>query len=200
MSKISFSTYLFQPFRYIAGGKSLLYGLCVLLLLALLSYWSNTYFDGVLDIHSGSTDHRDPFLVYAGCVFGSWLIAALIFYLTALILAGKSVRWIDMAGTLALAKAPVILAALLGFVPDIHYPSNPNLLDIPELMNFMRENVFWILIMSVVFTIVTIWSVVWMYKAYSVSGNLKSTKGIVSFIVALFISEIIAKIGLILLL
>jgi hypothetical protein len=206
-TKISFYAGLFQPFRYIAGGKSLLLGLGVLLLLSLLSYLTNVYFDGVLDIHVESVEKQNSFPVYAVCVFLPWLITALVFYLTALILTGKTVRLVDMAGTLALAKAPLILVTFLGFIPSIHYfPDINNYLDMNELNNlvnelmiFVQKNIFWILILLFVIMVVIIWSVVWMYNAYSVSGNLKGTKGVVSFIIALFISEVIAKIALFLL-
>jgi hypothetical protein len=194
----SFSTYLFQPFRYIAGGKSLLFGLGILLLLALLSYSGNIYFDGVLDIHFGNMNHPDAFPVYASCVFAPWLVTTLVFYLTAFILSGKTVRIVDIAGTLACAKAPGILIALAGFIPAIHYTPDLNHPDMQELMTFIQENILWILIVLFVCILITIWSVVWMYNAYSVSCNLKGSKGIVSFIIALFISEVAAKILLIL--
>lgn len=38
-----------------------------------------------------------------------------------------------------------------------------------------------------------------MYNAYSASGNLKETTGIVSFIIALFIAEVISKVLIIIL-
>jgi hypothetical protein len=202
-TKISFLSFLLHPFRYIAGGKSLLSGLGILLVLSFLSYPANIYFDGVLDIHLGNADRQNPFTVYAACVFFSWLITVPVFYLTALILTGKTVRIVDMAGTLALAKAPFIFITPLGFIPAVHRTPGMDVdkfIDINELTNFLQENILWIVILLFVFMIVIIWSVIWMYNAYSVSGNLKGNKGIVSFIIALFISEAATKAGLFLLL
>ena len=40
------------------------------------------------------------------------------------------------------------------------------------------------------------WTVVLMYKAYSVSCNIKGAKAIVSFIIGLIIAEVLSKVAL----
>lgn len=185
-------SYLFRPFQFIAGTKSLLSGLVVLFVISLLGHLSNTFFDGVLDVHYMCPDKSSALLTHVVWVFGSWILLTIIMYLTALILTGRSVRLVDMAGTLAMARIPLIGAALWGFIPAIHLCiENP-----VDLQAFANEALIPILLTlpSLVFII---WSVVLMYNAFSVSGNLKGRKGIIAFIIALLISELLSKIILI---
>jgi hypothetical protein len=193
-SKVFVANYLFRPFKYIAGGKSLIYGLTVLLLLTVLSYFANVFLDGVISIHFGALNKVYPFTVYLYCVFVPWATVSLIFYLTALLLSKSSIRLVDMAGTLALAKTPVIFAVLFGFVPATHFPDMESVksIDLQLLMTFLQDNIVVFSIMAIILIIVIVWSITLMYNAYSVSGNLKGTKGIVSFIIALTFSEIVS--------
>jgi hypothetical protein len=189
---------LIHPFRYVAGVKALWSGVLILVSMALAGYGSSTLFDGVLDIHYGTLNQSAPLLNHFLCLFVSWIVAVVIFYLTARILSGSSIRLIDFAGTLALAKTPLLIAALLGFIPALH----PDLqlthpLDIASLTTFLQENIVSVLFLLIILMFFVIVSIVWMYNAYSVSGNLKGEKSIVSFIIALIVAEIISKILLI---
>jgi len=47
------SQWLFDPFRFIAGFKALLLGLAIILISVFVGSFSNTHFDGVLDVHTG---------------------------------------------------------------------------------------------------------------------------------------------------
>ena len=47
------STWLFNPFTYVAGWNAILIGLVVILVTGYLGSLSNTHFDGVLDAHTG---------------------------------------------------------------------------------------------------------------------------------------------------
>jgi hypothetical protein len=102
-----------------------------------------------------------------------------------------------MAGTLALSQAPKIFLALFGFTPIASAMGEIvqiNAMD--TLLLFIQENIIWISIFGIVSILFILWSIFWMYNAYSVSGNLKGGKGILSFIVALILAEILSKIGL----
>ncbi|MDR1611104.1 MAG: YIP1 family protein [Candidatus Symbiothrix sp.] len=191
-AKGSLLSYLFQPFRYFAGGWSLLAGVVFLLVLSVLSYFASTIMDGVLDLHFVSLNNRIPFLPFLYCIFLSWLSAVAVFYLTARILSKSSVRLVDMAGTMALAKKPMLFGVLLGFIPSLHQMADFGT-DIQLIMSYLQNNLLLILLMSFVSLLSIIWYIILMYNAYSVSGNLKGNKGIISFIIVLFIAEIISK-------
>jgi hypothetical protein len=191
-TKGSLLSYLFQPFRYFAGGWALLCGIAFLLALSLLTYFAGAMMDGVLDLHFVSLNNRLSFLPFLSCIFLSWISAVVVFYVTARIFSKSSVRLVDMAGTMALAKKPMIFCVLLGFIPGLHQMADPGA-NIQDIMVYLQNNMLSIMLLSIFGLIFIIWTILLMYNAYSVSGNLKGTKGIVSFIIALFIAEVISK-------
>jgi len=185
---------LFTPFQYIAGVKSLLIGIVVLLALATAGYLCNVCFDGVLDIHYGSKNATPPFWEHLALVFGSWLMVSLVMYLTALILKSKA-RIVDMFGTLAMAKTPYLLAALMGLIPSLH-PDMGSRSDVmnmtmAEMQSMAGDMMIPALLSSLIVLPLIVWYVVLMYNGYSVSSNLKGAKGGVSFTIALIFSEIV---------
>ena len=193
----SVANWLFKPFTYIAGGKALIAGLVVIAVISVLGYLSGTHFDGVLDIHTGCFGESAPYWKHALFQASTWLILTTVFYITARIVTKSETRLIDIAGTMALSQAPLLFAALLGFIPSLHIClGNMDALTIEEMMSILKDNMGTLIIISVVYIIFTIWSVILKYNAYSVSVNVKGVIGISTFIAALLVAEIISKIFL----
>lgn len=192
-NKRSIKSLLFRPFQYIAGGQSLIIGIIFLLILSFAGFLTNTYFDGVLDIHFGCLETPSSFWVHFICVFASWLILSLLMYLTAFILNRKT-RIVDMFGTLAMAKTPYLLAALVGLIPSLHicFEGLSITMDREELQILMSTLLAPALISMVVIIPIIIWYIVLLYNAFSVSSNLKGSKGTIAFTIALIISELIS--------
>ncbi len=194
-SKNSIQSYLFTPFRYIAGTKSLIIGVIILLLLSVLGYWSHTFFDGALDAHYGCLTSPSLYRVHLLCILLSWISVTVVLYIAARIFSSSSVRLVDMAGTLAMAKWPMIFIALWGFVPSAHLClEGINFMDTKTILVLVQENLFGMLLTALVAIVFAVWFVVLMYNAFSVSANLKGSRGVIIFIVGLVISEIISKI------
>lgn len=193
-NEVSVWSYLFRPFRYVAGARSLIIGLATMVLLAVLGYASGTHFNGVLDIHYSCMDQASPFSFHILYQIISWFCVVGIFYLSACIFSGSKVRLIDMAGTLAMARIPLLIAAAWGFIPAVHFCSMQeiNTLDISGLLLMLKENAGWIALTLLILLPVVVWNIVLMYNAYTVSGYLKGVKGILSFIAALFVSEVLS--------
>lgn len=190
MKNENVTTWLFTPFRFIAGGKSLLIGFCIILLLSILGYCSNVNFDGVIDIHIGKETPYSTHLVH---LLSSWLILTITLFVAALICSKSKFRLIDLAGTLALSQAPLIIAALWGFIPYVQIDmGNIGVSNHNDLMVFLKDNIGVILLNSFVFIAVTIWSLVLKYNAYSVSINAKGIVAIASFSISIIISEFIS--------
>ncbi len=190
-NRIPIGNYLFKPFRYIAGMRSLVAGLILLFILSLLGYYTHTFFDGVLDVHYGCLTAPNFYLTHVLCLFFSWISATFILYIAARIFSVSSVRLIDMAGTLALAKWPLIFLALCGFIPSVHFCFADS--DMESMMQLMQDNWVWMLLIGIVSILFSIWTIALMYNAFSVSGNLKGSKGIIVFVVGLLISEALSK-------
>jgi hypothetical protein len=197
-TKKSVWNYLFRPSLYIAGGKSLLLGIIVMLILTFLGYGCFIAFDGVIDAHYLPLDKPIPLLHHVYCVFGSWAVSVLVFYITALLVSKVKTRFIDIAGTLAVAKTPYILAAVIGLIPGAHlnFGVKYDALTMQDMLAILQDNIIMVIFMSLIGIILLIWVIVLMYNAYSVSANIKGNKGILSFIVAVLVSEILSKIML----
>lgn len=173
----SLKEWLLNPFQRIAGAEALLTGLAIMLLSACIAWASNTHFDGVLDVHAGG--HRLPGWMYFLEPVLAWTCALFVFFIVARIGAGSRFRLIDLAGTLALSRAPMLLTAPLGFfVPDNVDPLNPG----PAVL---------ISILPII--IVTIWVVTLMFQAFRVSVNPKGSRRVLLFVVALILAEIVSK-------
>ncbi|MDR0824609.1 MAG: hypothetical protein LBN74_05905, partial [Prevotella sp.] len=99
------------------------------------------------------------------------------------------------AGTAALSQFPLIFAALAGFVPSFHIClGNMDQVSLAEINRVLMANIVPLVIMGFISFLFIAWSIVLKYNAYSVSGNIKGIVGVVSFAIALFISEILSKI------
>lgn len=190
--------WLFTPFKFIAGTKALVLGLVIMVILAILGYYSGTYFDGAIDIHYGSdTISTVPFGVHLFFQLCGWFSFTLCLYVAARIVSKSSVRLIDMAGTLALSQLPLLIAALWGFVPLAHISFGEvdiQTLNIGQLIAVLMDNLPALIATIVVSTLAIIWSFILKYNAYSVSANIKGVIGIVSFAVAVIVAEIISQI------
>lgn len=170
--------WLFNPFKYIAGTKALLIGLAVMLATAVISSFSMTHFDGVIDAHYGLLT---PFSYYIADQLAAWLPAVLCFYLAGLLFSRSATRFIDIAGTLALARWPYIFIAVINlFLPP----------DLPKDINHIGAG---IILNALVMIPVTVWMVALLYKAFYTSTNLKGSRGTIIFILALVLAEVLSK-------
>lgn len=170
---------LVNPFVRVAGTRSLLMGWAAILLTALIASRSHCHLDGVLDAHlSSGTSSAWRYLLDPAI---SWGIAVIVFYIAGLIVAPSGLRFIDIAGTLALARWPMIFVVLLFFIP-INVSGDSLPAQMPSILLGLASLVF------------IIWVVVLMYHAFSVSSGAKGSRKNIAFTVALIVSEIISKV------
>lgn len=195
-NKTTIWNYLLTPFRYIAGIKSLIIGIIMMILLALSGFVSDTHFDGALDIHYGCSGNQIGIYRHLMYQLISWICIVITMYVSALFFSKSSIRLVDMAGTIAMARIPLFIAAFIGFIPGIHLCELANLsvINIEDVMVVLQNNMFWIILVTIIIIPVIIWYIILLYNAYSVSANLKGIKGIGIFIISLIISEILSKI------
>lgn len=192
----SLATWLFNPFQYIADWQALLIGLVVIAVTAVIGFWGNTHFDGVLDTHLGA---KAPlwFFLCEGLI--DWLSLSVVLLIAGLIIRKTSFRAIDVFGTQALARLPMLLSALV-LLPPANQCVRNQLLEMVQNPN--QPPVFApldLLIFGISITVVLVmlvWMVALMYRAYTVACNVKKARAIVSFIVGLIIAEVISKLAL----
>jgi Yip1 domain len=176
--------WLFQPFYYVAGAKALVMGVLVLVVTALLSIAGHTHFDGVLDVHTGKAT-AVSFYFYEQLL--NWACMVVVFFAAGKLFSASAIRVVDIAGTMAFARWPLIfctLAQLIVRVPAI------GLKD----MDLVRSYIPQIAAFGLVTLLATIWYVALLYNAFTVSCNLKGSRATGAFIGALIVAEIISKV------
>ena len=178
---------LFNPFRYIAGAKSLILGVVFIITSALLLYSGNYIQDSY--IHIGMAD-APLWYVFAMQVVW-WLLPALLLYLCGVVLSKSKIRIIDILGTTAFAQlimllliAPMLLPAVMNcsleLVASLQTGAVPNMAEFTPLIVYG----IWSLICLVLFYI-------WNYNAFAVSCNVGGWKAIAAFIAVQVVVTII---------
>ena len=184
---------LFNPFIKVAGSRALVYGLIIILLSSLIAYFSHTCFDGIIDVHFSSYRLLSV-KIFEGLL--NWASLSIVFYFISLLITGSSVRFIDVTGTMALSRFPMLISALIGFVMMKNKAAEYlswKLLNIGDEITLHIGDIIVFLISLILVLICIIWTVALMYNAFKVSANAKGQKSIIAFIIGLIISEILVK-------
>ncbi len=184
---------VFNPFSYIAGTEALFYGLALISLTALLGWASNTWLDGLLDLHYGPAA---PFWIHLALGFTNWLSMVIVLTPMAMMLSPSRVRFVDIAGTQALARAPMLIATATGFLTAPHQVGQwavYTFLGEGESVELAGHHIIIAALTILVIVLMVIWMVVLMYNAYKVSANIKGTRAGLSFTAAILIAYAISK-------
>lgn len=185
--------WLFNPFQFVAGLRALVFGLVIILISGVFGWLGDTHFDGVLDIHTGMEAPAWLFFVEGPI---NWLCMAVPLYFFGLIVSRSSIRVVDVFGTQALARMPYLIAALV-WLPDAaqrfgeYMLSQVSQVSAAATISYMDVLIF--VFCAIVTILMVIWMVVLMYKAYTVSCNIKGAKAVITFIVSLVGGEVLSK-------
>jgi hypothetical protein len=189
-------TWLFNPFIYIAGGRSLLLGIVAILAAGFIGSFSNTQFDGVLDMHSGKSS---PLWLLLSEGLIAWLLLGIVLLIFGKIISRTSFRTLDLLGTQAMARWPTIISVLVllpypvqnagkhfgtYIMSSIANPSSAVLLTTADVILFILS--------TLVVVLMICWFVALAYKSYAVSCNVKGGKAIGTFIAGVLIAEILS--------
>jgi hypothetical protein len=190
---------LFNPSVYIAGMEALLTGIAAILLAGLIGWLGNIHFDGVLDTHVG-TQAPLWFFLLEGIL--DWLCLGVVLLVLGRMISRTGFRTLDVLGTQALARWPTLLMSLI-LLPRAFQRISNDLVEQLRLGGMPKINPADAFILATVVAALLIllcWMVALMYKAFSVSCNVRGGKAIGTFIGGLLLAEIISKIGIVLVL
>jgi len=168
--------WLINPFERIAGWQALFIGLAAMALTAVTGTINHVAFDGALDIHWWTEPTFSGSFAMQVIDFFALFLAM---WLAGVCFSKSKLRAIDVAGTMALARAPMLLLTIVCFLPIVP----EDILDIPRVAIF-----------GLVCVPFLIWMIALMYNAYTVSCHLKGARAVSSFIGALLLAEIISKV------
>lgn len=170
--------WLFNPFTYIAGLPALLIGFAFMLLTLIGGYYGNLHFNGVIDAHFGISAGFQTYMLEQ---LVAWACPVLIFYLLALMLSKSNFRFIDIAGTMAVSRAPMLLLSIAAIFLK-GYMANVNPLKVDKTL----------IAVGLLMLLPCIWMIALMYNAFTVSANLKGSKAVTGFIIGLIVAEVIS--------
>ena len=183
--------FYYNPFKRIAGEKSLLIGLTVIILTSLTGYYSGTHFPGVLSV---KTCPEMPIWYFLIQGLLNWMVVSIVFFLAAILFSPSRVRLIDIIGTQALARSPYLLAAFTGF-PDSLDQLGKYLqwtyMKTGDPIALSTYDLIMAVILIILTLLLTVWLVALMFNALKVSANLKGGRLTGVFIVSLVISIIL---------
>lgn len=180
MKTAEIRTWIFNPFVYIAGFKALILGLVAMLITAPIAFYGRVHFDGAIDLHVGA---KTAYWLYLAEPLLAWIIVAITFYLTGIILSKSKIRFIDFIGTTALARVAMLPGAIISLLPPIQHLSPENMTPAMVLA-------------SILLLVPMIWLIALLYNAFIISANIKGGKAIIGFITALVLAEVISKMAL----
>jgi len=183
-------TWLFNPFKFIAGNKALLLGIGIMLITAIICFLEKFHLDGVLDVHEGR--EASSYFYFIEPVI-DWLCLIIPLYLFGRSFSVSAIRFIDVAGTSALARYPMFFVVLLTIPISLKNQSN----DPQKLVNTIMQDpglMAKLTIFGLLIILFLVWTVALMYNAYSTSANLKGPKAAWSFVASIVIAEILSKV------
>ncbi|HOZ88475.1 MAG TPA: hypothetical protein PL029_11995 [Bacteroidia bacterium] len=186
--------WLFNPFETLAGWSALIIGLGVIFITAVIAFYSNTRFDGVIDFHITTSTSLSGNIT-EGLI--DWLCLSLFVYVSGLLFSRSSIRLIDVAGTQAMARFPCMLAAVFSFFffnnNVLHY-FKYKLLNTGQPVQITGSDILLFSLGMLSTFLMLGWMIVLMYRAYCVSCNMKGAKAVFSFVACVIFAEILSKI------
>jgi hypothetical protein len=176
--------WLINPFHFWGGSKLMTAGVVVLLLHIPVGYFFGARFDGALDMH---ISFDVSLLQVTTDVIVAWLTMALSFYGIAKIF-NAPVRFIDLAGATAVARVPLLLSVIPGylFVPEAE--------TVAEIMALEGSDLYMLVAGSVVMIGFVIWFFIVLFNAFKINLNLKGWKLATGFIIGVIVAEIVSLI------
>ena len=167
---------IFNPFRYIAGTKSLVFGLIFIATSTLLLYSGGYIQDSYIHIGMAAA----PLWKVAAMQILWWILPAGILYLCGLLLSKSKIRIIDILGTTAFAQlilllmiAPMLLPAVQNSTLELVATLQSGGVPTPGLP---------LMIYSVWSFICIAFFYIWNYNAFAVSCNVSGWKAILVYI------------------
>lgn len=185
---------LFNPFRYIAGTKALVWGLIFIISEIVLLYGNGYVMDGFVHI----THKPDGVLLWQASLVQivMWLLPALLLYVCGFVMSHSNIRVIDILGTTAFAQLlllPIIVPMLIPTVADILNSVSEIALN-PSSAGSAVES-----LPTVSILLLGVWSLVWLimfyvwnYNAFATSCNVRGTKAIAVYIAVTLIVTVCA--------
>lgn len=162
---------IYNPFEKFAGARALMLGLMGILTASILAAINGTHFTGMFSaIYTVSTGWYVPFFE----LMLIWIPLTVISALYCQFFGSSHYRLIDVIGTIAFSMVPYVVISAGGFI---------------RLLPMGAELQMTLMVIFIYLSLV--WSLMLIFHALRVSGNLKQQKLWVGFILCTMISQLI---------
>ncbi|MGO3155586.1 hypothetical protein [Mesonia sp.] len=182
---------LYNPFERFQERFLISVGTIALIIGALLAFYFQARFDGVLDLHFVSqVDLWQTFAdqaINVACL--SICLGALAFYMN------KRTRIIDVLAVCLFARLPYYLLSIFN-VNGVMVKISEEILKDPMGIttgNIAMPHLLLLLVFSGLSLIAIIWQLVLLYNGTKVTSNAKGTKYSILFVIAIIVAEILSK-------
>lgn len=188
------TTWLFRPFSRVAGVLSLGIGIAVIVATAMIGWWwRGIYTDGVLDLHIGPAA---PFPVFLTQATIAWLTLSLGLLAVGHWLTSTRYRIVDLFGTQALARWPLLPASLIVGMPPYRRALQESIMAVRLAGDAASPEVAIVLVLSLLPLAAGVWMVWLMYHSYTLVFHLNGPRGVWSFVLTLVAAEILSKLAI----
>ena len=190
---IGAAEWLFNPFRYVAGGASLAIGLAAILLAGTLGSFSKTHFDGVLDVHTGLPAATWVF-VAEGVI--DWLSLGVVLFILGKLASRSAFRVLDLLGTQAMARWPSVIIAAITLLPSFQRFTAYMEWKFAGIGTAVQVEVMDLVVFTLaalVLVAAIVWMVALMYRSYSVCSNMRGRKAAATFVTGVLVAEVVSK-------
>lgn len=169
---------LFNPFRYIAGTKSLVLGFIFIISTTFLLYGGELIQDSYVHIAMC----KAPFWQVLLMQLLWWIVPALLLYVGGLLLSKSHIRIIDVLGTTAFAQLAMLPMVAPLLLPIVKNGSTMLLQQIQQGLQLAMGDMAAVMIYGIWSTLFLVLFYVWNYNAFATSCNVRGTKAIIYFI------------------
>ena len=174
---MSIGRWLFNPFVRVGGEQALAIGLSVVVVTGLAAAAADVHFGGLLRLHTGS---GVPLWVPVAEGLLIWSAMSVLLALVALLVAPRTVRLVDIAGTQALARTPLLFAALAHLPAPVRESNAAFVAAAVEGRLVVPTPLA--LVAGLLGGICAIWMVQLMWKAFAVSCNQRGGRAVAIFV------------------
>ncbi|MEX0995631.1 MAG: hypothetical protein WDZ45_01125 [Flavobacteriaceae bacterium] len=190
-------TLLFNPFERYSEQQLVLFGSITAVAGVVFATLTNTHFDGVLDTHFGQ---NVPFKTAVFQCIINIVSIVLVFYPVGKWINSKT-RLIDIFNLSLIVKIPAYFMMPLNINNWAYLKTEPLLsaMSNPFNLQFTLEMILFLVLSSILALVVFVWLIILFYNGFKVATNLKGTKHIIMFILAIIIAEIVSKVLLMIL-
>lgn len=178
---------LYNPFEWIAGWNAFLIGAVIVLLSVVIAYYGNQYYQGAMNIKLVPEANLKYGLLSQGVAL---LCMVMLFYVSGRIFS-RGVRFQDVLGTTTLARYPYIIPAFFGYFFDFDSLNDITMAALSGDVSEIGGELSLLVILGFILLIVLIWYIALLWNAFRISTDIKGGKGIVIFIIALIMTDLL---------